>query len=422
MNEFVIYIVQLIAVSGVMYLFYALLLKNTTHFRLNRFYLLSCLVLPPLIPFIKIPVTYFVQSADMPIMLDEIVITADGEVIQTSQSTVNYAFWFYSIIAALFLCRILIAIYRIYRISGCSRKEIFDNYVLLLSEEKINPFSIFRYVFLSRTHFQDKTGLEQIVSHEKVHIKQLHSIDNIIAELICSVFWINPFFWTIKDKLKSTHEYLADEKVMEQGFDTAGYFMLLFENVVGKRIGLANNFNESLTLKRMKMMKKNRSPRYLRWLYLLSLPLIAAVIFAFSCKDADDVNYPVEKSDKTNLSQDDTIKNAVIEGEIYEEVDEMPVYGNGFDDVVNYIISEVKYPEQAKKNGIQGKVFVSYVVTKTGKVENVEVVQSVNELLDAEAVRVVSSMGNWEPGKKDGQVVNVKMVMPIMFKLDSKEK
>ncbi|MDD3859160.1 MAG: M56 family metallopeptidase [Bacteroidales bacterium] len=422
MNAFVIYLIQLIVASGILYLFYFIFLKNTTHFRLNRIYLLWSLILPPILPLIKIPVNEVVSIETMPIVLDEIVITANGEIVQTSPVTQNYSYIFYSLIVAFFIFRIIWAIVSVIKISRRSIKERYKNNVLILSNEKINPFSIFKYIFLSRSHFEDKNGLEQILSHEKVHIRQYHSIDNILAEIICSVFWINPFFWIIKDNLKSTHEYLADEKVMEQGFDTAGYFMLLFENVVGKRIGLANNFNESLTLKRMKMMKKNRSPRYLRLAYLLVLPLIAAVIFAFSCKDVDDLDFPVEKSNKANIPQEDTIKKAVIIGEIYEEVDEMPVYGNGFDDVVNYIISEVKYPEQAKKNGIQGKVFVSYVVTKTGKIENVEVIQSVNELLDAEAVRVISSMGDWKPGKKDGKDVNVKMVMPIMFKLDSKEK
>jgi TonB family protein len=420
MNEFVIYLIQLIIGSGIMYLFYFVFLKNTTHFRLNRLYLLWSLILPPILPLIKIPVSEVISVESMPIVLDEIVITANGEVVQTSPITQNYSYIFYSVIAAFFIFRIVWAIVSVIRISKRSIKEKYKNNVLVLSNEKINPFSIFKYIFLSRSHFEDKNGLEQIISHEKVHIRQYHSIDNIIAELICSMFWINPFFWLIKDNLKSTHEYLADEKVMEQGFDTAGYFMLLFENVVGKRIGLANNFNESLTLKRMKMMKKNRSPRYLRLAYLLVLPLIAAVIFAFSCKDTGDQNFPVKKSNNSDVPQEDTIKKAVVFGEIYEEVDEMPVYGNGFDDVVNYILSEVKYPEQAKKNGIQGKVFVSYVVTKTGKIENVEVVQGVNEFLDAEAVRVVSSMGNWTPGKLDGKAVNVKMVMPIMFKLGDK--
>ncbi|HNQ66943.1 MAG TPA: M56 family metallopeptidase [Bacteroidales bacterium] len=420
MNEFIVYIIQMVIASGILYLFYFIFLKNTTYFRLNRIYLLWSLILPPILPLIKIPVNEVLSVKTMPIVLDEIVITANGEVVQTSPITQYYSYMFYSLVAAFFVFRIIWAIVSVIRISKRSIKERYRNNVLVLSDEKINPFSIFKYIFLSRSHFEDKNGLEQILSHERVHIMQYHSIDNIISEIICSVFWINPFFWMIKNNLKSTHEYLADEKVMEQGFDTAGYFMLLFENVVGKRIGLANNFNESLTLKRMKMMKKNRSPRYLRLAYLLVLPLIAAVIFAFSCKDTGDLNFPVKNSNRSNISQEDTIKKAVVFGEVYEEVDEMPVYGNGFDDVAKYIISEVKYPEQAKKNGIQGKVFVSFVVTKTGKVENVEVVQSVNEFLDAEAVRVISSMGSWSPGKLDGKAVNVKMVMPIMFKLGDK--
>lgn len=257
MNEFMKYLIQVIAASGVLYLFYFLFLKNNTYFKLNRYYLLISLILPPILPFINIPVSPQETIYSLSIILDEIIVTSGGEVIQANPKTVNYSILFYSIIAAIFILRIIWATISIYIISRKSGKDKIGEYIIVSTTDKINPFSVFKYIFVSKSHFDDREGLEQIISHEAVHIKQLHSIDNFIAEIICSVFWINPFVWITKDNLKSTHEYLADEKVMEQGFDTAGYFKLLFENVVGKRFGLANNFNESLTLKRMKMMKKN---------------------------------------------------------------------------------------------------------------------------------------------------------------------
>jgi len=411
MNEFIKYLIQIVAASGVLYLFYFLFLKNTTHFRLNRYYLLLSLILPPVLPFINIPLNTVETTYTVPIVLDEIVVTSGGEVIQANPATINYSMLFYGIIAGIFILRILWATFSIMKISKKSTKDNLGNYVVLASENKINPFSVFRYIFVSKSHFDDREGLDQIISHEAVHIKQLHSADNLIAEIICSVFWINPFVWIIKDNLKSTHEYLADEKVMEQGFDTAGYFMLLFENVVGKRFGLANNFNESLTLKRMKMMKKNRSPRYLRWLYLLALPLIGVIVFTISCTEEQTKTEAVDKETREKVAE--------AEEKLYgfEDVEVLPEYPGGQDELINYLVNEIKYPEAAKKGEIEGKVFIKFKVTKTGKVEEASVLEPVDELLDAEALRVILAMPDWTPGQIDGKAVNVEYVIPINFKL-----
>ncbi len=411
MNEFIKYLIQVVSASGVLYLFYFIFLKNTTYFKLNRVYLIIAMLLPPILPFIQIPIEQTEITYAVPIVLDEIVVTAGGEVVQASPSTINYSLLIYSVIAALFALRILWAIISIYRINKSSDKSTKGGFIIVTSDDKINPFSIFRHIYVSKSHYEDEDGLEQIISHESIHIRQKHSIDNLLAEIICSVYWINPFFWIIKDNLKSTHEYLADERVMEQGFDTAGYFMLLFENVVGKRIGLANNFNESLTLKRMKMMKKNRSPRYLRWLYVMALPLIGIIVFAISC---------TEERVKTTSVDDATQKKVVIvEEELYEaaEVEVMPVFGDNENALIDYLVGEITYPPQAKTDGIEGKVFVKFVISKTGEVKNAEVVEPVNELLDAEAVRVIAEMPDWTPGEVDGKPVNVEFVIPINFKL-----
>jgi len=85
--------------------------------------------------------------------------------------------------------------------------------------------------------------------------------------------------------------------------------------------------------------------------------------------------------------------------------------------MMQWIGQRMKYPEQAKKDGIMGVVYVGYIVTRTGKVESVEVERSAHPLLDAEAVRVVSEMPQWTPGTQRGKAVDVKLVVPIKFSL-----
>ena len=84
---------------------------------------------------------------------------------------------------------------------------------------------------------------------------------------------------------------------------------------------------------------------------------------------------------------------------------------------MNFIASNVKYPQVAKENGITGKVFVQFVVSKDGSVKNVTIARGVDKLLDEEALRVIKSLPNWTPGKNRGVAVNVQFTIPINFQL-----
>ena len=103
---------------------------------------------------------------------------------------------------------------------------------------------------------------------------------------------------------------------------------------------------------------------------------------------------------------------------IYTEVDSMPVFAGGDQGIINFIAQNTTYPEKAKENNITGKVIVRFVVEKDGTVAGAEVLKSVDPLLDAEALRVVSSLPKFEkPGIKDGKAVSVYYMIPISFAL-----
>lgn len=100
----------------------------------------------------------------------------------------------------------------------------------------------------------------------------------------------------------------------------------------------------------------------------------------------------------------------------FEQVEVKPEFPNGNDGLVKYLSENIKYPKKALKNGVTGKVFVQFVIDKTGKVTNVVAVRGVDKSLDKEAVRVIKSMPKWKPGMKDGNPVKVKYTIPINFK------
>ena len=102
---------------------------------------------------------------------------------------------------------------------------------------------------------------------------------------------------------------------------------------------------------------------------------------------------------------------------VFYIVEQMPEYPGGQAALFEFISKNVKYPEDAVKKKVEGKVFVTFVVDTDGKITDVSLLRKVFPSLDAEAIRVISAMPNWIPGKQKGQVVRVKYTVPIMFRL-----
>lgn len=103
---------------------------------------------------------------------------------------------------------------------------------------------------------------------------------------------------------------------------------------------------------------------------------------------------------------------------VFDVVEVMPQFPGGQIAMLQYIMKNIKYPEQAMKEGIQGRVTVRFIVEKDGSISDVKPILSVHPLLNKEAVRVVESMPKWTPGKQNGKPVRVRYNLPVMFKLN----
>ncbi|MCC7331549.1 MAG: energy transducer TonB [Flavobacteriales bacterium] len=124
------------------------------------------------------------------------------------------------------------------------------------------------------------------------------------------------------------------------------------------------------------------------------------------------------EADAKTVVEEFTVKEEVVEEEIFTIVESMPEFpGGGQEALFKYLQSEMKYPQIAKENGIQGTVFVNFVVGSNGKIKDVKVLRGVNKLLDDEAIRVVKAMPAWTPGKQRGKAVSVSYNLPIKFTL-----
>ena len=119
---------------------------------------------------------------------------------------------------------------------------------------------------------------------------------------------------------------------------------------------------------------------------------------------------------------DNSIDNVFSEkdrdgNEAFDVVEQMPSFPGGVNALMAYLSSSMKYPPEAEKKGLQGRVILSFIVETDGSISNVEIKKSIHPLLDAEAIRVVKAMPQWYPGKHKGQPVRVKYTLPLTFRL-----
>ncbi len=112
------------------------------------------------------------------------------------------------------------------------------------------------------------------------------------------------------------------------------------------------------------------------------------------------------------------VNEEIVNSEVYTIVDKMPVYTYGDEALADFISHQMRYPKEARQQGIEGRIICSFIVATDGSISNIEVIQGINSQLDKEAVRVLSLMPRWIPGENNGEKVNVKCLLPIDFKID----
>jgi hypothetical protein len=149
--------------------------------------------------------------------------------------------------------------------------------------DTIIPFSFGNSIFMNR-HLHTEQELKDIIRHEFVHVKQKHSIDIIWAEIVCLLNWYNPFAWLLKSFIRQNLEFIADNKVLENGINKREYQYLLLKVIGNNQFSIAPKFNFSSLKKRIAMMNKLKSPRLNLVRFLFILPLVVVLLLAFRNK------------------------------------------------------------------------------------------------------------------------------------------
>lgn len=550
-----VYFLKINVAIALFYAFYRLFFYKDTFFTWRRTALLCFFAVSAIVPLFNIQ-TWIEQQEPMAAMADlyatvvlpELTLTPQPETDwkQLLADGIGIAYW---LVVALLAARFLVQLTGIIRLGRrCPTQKIDDTTVHLLPRPE-GPFSFFHWIFI---YPDAHTGeeLHEILTHERTHARQWHSIDVMIGELACIVCWFNPFAWLMKREIRTNLEYMADEKVLETGHDSRTYqYHLLGLSHHKAAATIYNSFNVLPLKKRITMMNKRRTRAIGRTKYLMFLPLAALLMIVSNIEAVaratqkitaevmeavtpaetpevqpqpeniaplpkqepdniapssqpemnvapipqqekskkvtykgkivdDEAGNPISdvkiiidhkyqsitkstvnaqgefrietspeasilfehtKSDGSKLVRFCTpkvlaqmnpdnmvielipyidIKTAATEADVYEVVENMPEFPNGgMTALMKYLSDNIRYPEAAHKAGIQGRVTVQFVVGKDGSIGNVSILRGVNADLDAEAIRVISSMPKWKPGTQKGEPVKVKYTVPVMFRL-----
>jgi beta-lactamase regulating signal transducer with metallopeptidase domain len=406
-------------------LYYALLSRET-FFKLNRIYLIISLLFGLVIP-ISIFNSTVTPSENAVQLLQPFVVTATAIGAKLEQSRAwNFELMAYIVYATgslLVAVRFLFGLSKILKIYKLAEKRENPVFTLAYTEEIQTPFSFFKCIFIPK-NLLHSADFQNIVAHEKAHIEQKHSLDVVFVELLNIVFWCSPLLYFYKKSIKIVHEYLADAAVLASVSPPQYGRLLLRQTQSRMSYAFVNPFYSQLK-KRLIMMTKLRSSKkaILKYAFFIPLALIVALIIQ-SCK-----------SDANKIS-----------GELSNGLEQLPQFPGGEQALFDYLGKTIKYPEQAKKDFIEGTSYLSFFVEKDGSITDITVSKTAKEqsidtivmidpktyesktrivtnhngkTLDEEAVRVIKIMPKWISGKKNGETIRANFILPIKFKLES---
>lgn len=353
------------------YLFYLVLLKRETFFLLNRIYLLSALCLSVVLPLLDFSTLFALPK--MELMFSTLPITGNGKLTIVDEKNLNWLQTIYWTGVMLTTTWLLIKLFGVKR------------YMRL--REKGSAFSFWKTKVID----QEFTNFVAIDAHENVHVKQLHTLDMLLIEVMSVFFWFNPLIYCYRRSLKLIHEYLADDHAASFAKSKKQYAMMLFLQNFKAGPALANTFYSPLLLEaRIRMLQRKKSNTYQLLKYVLCIPLIAlmTVMCSFSASDMS--------SDGIN------------------KIDQAASFPGGFEAFSKYLINTTR-----KISNKNGRVDVSFIVETNGKITNEKVENSLDEASDKEALRVIKLSPKWEPAFQNGIKVRSAYQIGINFKTDN---
>ena len=285
METFYMYVLQVNVGLLVFYLLYRGLLARDTFLGMRRLYWWAAWVLAFLYPLVELGVWGRTETPLQVVMADyaeamTVVVSAVAPEEAATWSWQDGVALLWVAGASALLLRMLVQLAVVCRLARRGRKVEWHEVRVLAVEGDNVPFSFFRWIFVQPDRHSEGE-LEEILAHEQAHVRQWHSLDVVVSELLCCLFWFNPAVWLAKRCVRQNLEFLADRAVVHSGFDRKNYQYHLLRLSYGVNIGqIVNNFNVSPLKKRIMMMNKKKSRHAGALKYALLLPVAGLLVLS----------------------------------------------------------------------------------------------------------------------------------------------
>lgn len=407
MDKLIWYLIESSLMLVCLYSFYLLVLRKETFFSLNRFYLLSIVAFsmlfpllsfdfnPPLVTAVQRPIeeisklrmSYYdafeawSYEHHSGLLNDSIAIQPE---FWAELNWKQLAFWsligIYLIGVVVCLCRTVWTVHWIYQLIRNSKIDKSDKLTIVKVGSPIAPFSFMKYVFVP-DDMTDSIELDHILAHERTHVRQRHSLDLIIVQLIAAFLWFNPVIWRLIKSLKTAHEYIADNNIIHEGYSLVEYQTLLLRQLISNNsFGLVHNFNLSFIKKRITMMKNKKSG--LAGKVKVALVLIAAVAFSatiIQCHSIADEQRGIGSEKLTSNSLAEDVNLPVIAGR-------EGVYYASEADLVNFTVVNNRLTIDGSEHEVDE---IAEVIATSGLTENGIIALRVDRNQKMEMIRAI---------------------------------
>ena len=445
---------------------YALLLQHEPHFQANRAYLLCSSAAAWGLPLVSWQ--WLLGNNSLPILSNSSVVFAP--IVIGIKQHIPFSFWAGNIAANVIWLLYIIGILATALRLGLQLKntlQLFAQYkgqycrlangVYIAEQTQVPTCSFGRYILLNTSTINTAAEREQILQHEQIHALQNHSADLLWAQLLGIVAWFNPISYCYKRALQNTHEYIADRAALAISQSPAQYGRLIIAQMivdVRTHRSIVHTFSNHQIKNRLTMLQHKNNKQYGQIRYFALPFFIAICLLSIACskefidKQMNNVAIPQWKDIAadykgrdlneigTELGNEFVLFNNDIIGidlngdgkygdlnlaaatQANTTPDKAPEFKGGTEALINYLASNMLYPDDARKKGIGGMVFVGCHIDENGKVVNVHLKKGVYPSLDAEAMRVISTLPNWIPATKDGKPVKEGVTLPIKFALE----
>jgi TonB-dependent SusC/RagA subfamily outer membrane receptor len=281
MNDTFIYLLKSMIYAGIFFGYYSLFLKNTIYHAYNRFYLLAAMALSVVFPIFHLTIGVFEEEVAATPALKYLMYGSSVPV-QGLRLNIPLELVPMYAISALLLCYLAYSVIRIFRLKAMNAKKQMGDFTFIETDLEEAPFSFFSNLFWKKSiSIEDENG-QKMLRHELTHIREKHSWDRLFSQLICSIFWMNPFNWIMQKELQNIHEFIADRDAVGAG-EVDAFAKMLLQTYYGNHfLNPSHSFYYSSIKRRIIMLTTSKTPKYAYLRKVAVLPLVAISLVLFS--------------------------------------------------------------------------------------------------------------------------------------------